>query len=118
MINLRCVNPSEVNETFLQGMINRMMISFYKYGPVKDAYPHKVNALKSLLLRLEEYKKTGNTEFLMDAANFAMIEFMYPSHPDAYFRATDSDESPGRIERGNSEPVHYPNRDLLPTEEE
>jgi len=26
-----------------------------------------------------------------------MIEFMYPQHPDAHFRATDSDESPGIV---------------------
>lgn len=28
-------------------------------------------------------------------ANFAMIEYMHPSHPQAHFRATGSDESPG-----------------------
>lgn len=28
-------------------------------------------------------------------ANFAMIEFMHHSHPQAHSRATGSDESPG-----------------------
>lgn len=32
----------------------------------------------------------------MDVANFAMIEFMLPRHPDAHYRPTDSHESPGR----------------------
>jgi hypothetical protein len=26
-----------------------------------------------------------------------MMEFMHSAHPDAHFRATDSDESPGRV---------------------
>lgn len=39
--------------------------------------------------RLEKYKETGNTEFLADIANFAMIEFMYPQHLDADYIATD-----------------------------
>ena len=71
-------------------------MSFFKYGPVRDAYPHKVSAVESLRKRLERYEDTGNTEWLIDAANFAMIEFMYPAHRDAHFRATDAQESPGR----------------------
>lgn len=105
----------EVDEKFIEYMRNRMYVSFHKYGPVREAYPHKADALQSLSLRLQRYMETGNTEFLVDAANFCMIEFMCPSHPLAHFRATDSDESPGRIERGNTEPVHFPNKDLLPT---
>jgi hypothetical protein len=88
---------TEVSEQFIQGMKDRMVISYYKYGPLTDAYPDKINAIASLTQRLREYAKTGNTEFLMDAANFAMIEFMFPRHPDAYFEGTDDEASPGRI---------------------
>lgn len=88
---------TEYSHHFLQGMVDRMAVSFHKYGAVNDAYPDRVDAIASLQKRLETYAETGNTEFLMDAANFAMIEFMRPRHPDAYFKATDSDESPGRI---------------------
>lgn len=93
---MRAAPPTEFSEKFVQGMRDRMAVSYFKYGPVADAYPHKVNALESLRIRLDKYMDTGNTEFLMDAANFAMIEFMLPSHPGAYFKATDSNESPGR----------------------
>jgi len=71
-------------------------MSYWKYGPVSDAYPHKVSALESLRQRLERYEDTGNTEWLMDVANFAMIEFMRPAHKRAHFKATDSSASPGR----------------------
>jgi hypothetical protein len=88
--------PSEFSESFVEKMKARMAMSFHKYGPIRDAYPHKVSALESLRKRLERYEETGNTEWLVDAANFAMIEFMLPSHRSAHFRPTDSSESPGR----------------------
>ncbi|WP_254512238.1 hypothetical protein [Anatilimnocola floriformis] len=91
---------SEFDEQFVQYMRNRMLVSFHKYGKVADAYPHKVDAIKSLELRLQKYAETGNTEYLIDAANFAMIEYMRPSHPEAHFEATDSSGSPGRVWQG------------------
>lgn len=90
------VPASEFSEPFVKGMKDRMAVSYFKYGKVADAYPHKVNAIESLHKRLDRYLETGNTEWLMDVANFAMIEFMHPAHPEAHFRATDSNESPGR----------------------
>jgi hypothetical protein len=104
---------TEFSEIFVQGMRERMMVSYYKYGPVADAYPHKVNALESLQKRIDKYIETGNTEFLMDAANFAMIEFMFPSHPSAHFRPTDSNESPGRAAYDTGfEPTQKENKEL------
>jgi hypothetical protein len=77
-------------------MVDRMGVSHFKYGPVADAYPSKVDAIASLKKRLDRYAEDGNTEWLMDVANFAMIEFMHPRHPAAHFRPTESHESPGR----------------------
>ena len=74
-----------------------MIVSFCKYGPIAEGYQDNVDAIASLKVRLEKYEETGNTEFLTDVGNFAMIEVMLPRHPEAYFRATDSDESPGRV---------------------
>lgn len=88
---------TEFSEEFVAGMRNRMVVSFYKYGCVADAFPSKVQAMASLQDRLRKYAETGNTEWLIDAANFAMIEFMHPAHPDAHFTGTDDDASPGRV---------------------
>ena len=90
-------HKSEFSEEFVAGMRNRMEVSYHKYGPVSAAYPHKVDAVASLLVRLERYAKDGNTEWLMDVANFAMIEFMLPRHPKAHFEGTDDAASPGRV---------------------
>ena len=87
---------TEYSCEFLQGMINRMGVSYHKYGKVADAYPHNFNAIDSMKERVLSYQATGNTEYLMDAANFLMIEFMHPSHEKAHFIPTDSDGSPGR----------------------
>ncbi|HEY9060968.1 MAG TPA: hypothetical protein VIO64_10780 [Pseudobacteroides sp.] len=87
---------TEYSENFDNLRKNRMVMSYYKYGLVKENYGNKlVNSIKTLEERLELYKQTGNTEYLLDVANQAMIEFMYPQHPKPYFEATDSDKSPG-----------------------
>lgn len=94
---LRASAPStEYSKQFLQGMVDRMSVSYYKYGKVADAVPFQVDALRSLKIRIDKYLETGNTEFLMDAANFAMMEFMHPHLPEAHFTPTDADGSPGR----------------------
>jgi hypothetical protein len=91
------VPATEFSEQFVTGMRNRMAVSYYNYGSVSEAYPHKVDAISSLLVRLNRYADTGNTEWLIDAANFAMIEFMLPRHKDAHFQGTDDNASPGRV---------------------
>lgn len=95
--DLKKVLKTEFSEDFVQKMKNRMLTSFYKYGPVAEGYPENVDAIASLKVRLEKYEETGNTEFLCDVGNFAMIEFMLPRHPKAHFKATDAKESPGRV---------------------
>lgn len=74
---------------FFSLMQNAMILSFHKYGALVDGYPDKVSATESLLKRLDFYVnggrrgdvviKPGNTEWLVDVANFAMIEYMLPS---------------------------------------
>jgi hypothetical protein len=92
-IETRLAAPlSEWSPPFVQAMANRMAVSFHKYGLVAEAH-ETCDHVASLRQRLTKYEETGNTEWLVDVANFAMIESM--KHPDN-FRATDSDESPGR----------------------
>ncbi len=104
------VPKSEFSPEFVQGMADRMSVSYFKYGLVADAYPARVDAIASLEKRLQKYKDTGNLEWLMDVANFAMIEFMRPKHPDAHYRPTDSKESPGRVWQGEVDPSQRGNR--------
>jgi len=91
------IPATEFSDDFTTKMRNRMAVSYHKYGPIAKAYPHKVNAIKSLKERLKKYEETGNAEWLIDVANFCMIEFMLPAHENAHFEAKDSNESPGRV---------------------
>ena len=88
----------QISEKFIDGMKNRMIVSYFKYGDIRDCFPHKTNALATAIDRIKTYEKTKNTEFLIDASNFLMIEFILPSIEGAFFRATDSHESPGTID--------------------
>lgn len=96
MPDINKILETEFSEQFVQGMRDRMVVSYHKYGLLSEAFPHKVSAVASLTDRLRKYAETKNTEFLMDAANFAMIEFMHPSIEGAFFAGTDDDQSPGR----------------------
>jgi hypothetical protein len=99
-IVLRAGQPTtQYSVEFLQGMVDRMLTSFPKYGHIKDSVERGMDPLAEARNRLGLYRSTGNLEWLMDAANYIMIEFMHPSHEDAHFRATGSNESPGRAMR-------------------
>lgn len=88
--------PAEYSDQFDELRQNRCEISFYKYGTAKDNFGEKlVNAIESHDMCIKKYLKTGNTEYLCDAANYLMFEFMYPQKDGAYFKATDSGESAG-----------------------
>ena len=85
----------DFDESFIQRMRNAIETSHHKYGWLSDTYPELAQAVSCIEERLEKYKETHNTEYLVDIANFAMIEFKYPSFKDAKYDPKDSSESPG-----------------------
>lgn len=93
------VPVDHIDVPFIQGMLNRMAFGFHNYGHSRR-FESKSHSLKNVELRLKEYRRTHNTEFLMDAANFCMMEFCKPSYTDAEFRPTSKAESPGAIVDG------------------
>ena len=83
---------------FVELMKNRVEVSHFKYGSVRKNYrTGNIDALASLQKCIEKYKDTGNTEYLVDVANYAMFEFMFPQTPGAFFKSTDSSESAGIV---------------------
>ena len=72
-----------------------ILVSYYKYGPSKENFKKgMVDAIGSLKKNLKKFEETGNTEYLVDVANYAMFRFMYPQGNESY-RPTDSNESAG-----------------------
>lgn len=85
----------DFSNEFIAKMKKAILMSYHKYGNCSQTYPELAKAYKNIETRLKLYIETHNTEYLVDIANFAMIEFMYPSFKDAKYNPTDSDKSPG-----------------------
>lgn len=87
----------EYSEQFDKLRKNRVEMSFFKYGSAKKNFGEgRVDAIGSLELCIEKFKRTGNTEYLLDVANYAMFRYMFPM-PGKFFKATDSRESAGTV---------------------
>lgn len=80
---------------FIAKMQRAIEMSHYKYGWMSDTYPELAQAVKCIQERLDLYNKTHNLDYLVDIANFAMIEYKHPSYSDAHYTPQDSDKSPG-----------------------
>jgi hypothetical protein len=76
-------------EGFLQRMVNRLAFGYYRYGPPDPRQDY----LSRLKRAVERYEETGNLEFLVDAANYCLLETAMPLHPNAHFKSTDSQGS-------------------------
>lgn len=68
---------TEWSPRFEQLMRNRLMMGFFRYGPlaVKRANAHKYDCPEYAVKKLRDYQATGNKEFLVDAANMCLLEF-------------------------------------------
>lgn len=87
----------DYSEEFDRLRKNRVEVSRFKYGPARKNFGEgRVDAIKTAELCLHAFKKDGNTEHLVDAANYLMFRFMYPL-PGEEFRATGSEESVGTV---------------------
>jgi hypothetical protein len=85
----------EYSEQFDKERKHRVEVSFYKYGPARKNFGEgRVDAIGSLERCLDKFKKTHNTEYLLDVANYAMFRYMFPM-PGESFKPTDSSESAG-----------------------
>ena len=84
--------PPHINQfiwDFVQGMAERLYLGWLKYEKQPVVWDHRATAWKVLA----KYEEDGNREHLIDLANYALLEFAKPSHPNAHLRETDSDEA-------------------------
>lgn len=102
----------DYSERFDELRKHRVELSHIKYGRArKNFQTGNVNAIETMKLCVEKYEKTGNTEYLCDAANYLMFEFMYPQVKGAYFKPTDSSESAGVVGITETEMEEIKNQD-------
>jgi hypothetical protein len=82
----------QFSQKFLQGMLNRVAVGYRRYGDVHTSMTK--DGKKRAASSLAHYRRSHNTEFLIDVANYAMIEFMRPFDLKAHYVPSDSDPSP------------------------
>ena len=88
---------NDYSEQFDKERKYRVEVSYHKYGPARKNFGEgRVDAIATAERCIDAFKKDGNTEHLVDAANYLMFRFMYPM-PGEYFRPTDSSGSVGTV---------------------
>lgn len=63
-------------EQMAQWMANRLTVGVVRYDPPR----HERRYLSRLEREVKAYKRTGNIEHLINAANYCVLEYMRPEH--------------------------------------
>ena len=90
-LNMNDLYKTEWSSEFERLMRNRLVMGAYRYGRLQPGKKPRYDRIKEMKRRIELYVKTGNQEYLIDIANFAMCEFIEPSR-SVYLRAIDDGE--------------------------
>jgi len=67
----------------------RLRIGHLRYGICGRSSGASYDVIQSCISRLEEYRRTGNREHLVDVANLVEIEWVWPSQEGTHFSAQD-----------------------------
>lgn len=93
---LEVILKNNFSESFVLHMKNAMMMSFFKHQDKRgdgniNSYVGKIS-IDMLQRELEAFKKDGNTEHMVNVANYAMCRYIFPQGDETY-TPTDSDKS-------------------------
>ena len=83
---------SEWSDEFEKLMRNRLLMGRYRYGRMDRKTDRNYDRTGSIIRRIRHYQQTGNMEFLVDAANLCLMEFVHCDHPSKHFAAADDGE--------------------------
>lgn len=89
--NFTDLEKSEWSPTFERLMRNRMLMGALRYGTMEEKRKvgRKWDLVGGIEKKIKSYKETGNTEYLVDIANYCQIEFECGYHPNKHFAALD-----------------------------
>lgn len=91
-LNILDLKSTEWSPLFEKLMRNRLVLGAFRYGRLAAFLKPQYNRVESIEKRILLYKKTGNTEFLVDIANLCLCEFVEGKHPNKHFNAIDDGE--------------------------
>lgn len=84
------IHKDQCEDGFCTLMDNRLVMGHLRYGSSSKKRP-QFYYIKRLQTEITHYLQSGNTEYLVNAANYARLEFKKPSHSKAHFHAVDRD---------------------------
>ena len=83
---------TEWSSEFEQLMRNRLIMGSIRYERFNHPDKPDYNRVGAIDRKFALYKKTGNTELLVDIANYCLLEFVFSTHPLKHFHATDDQD--------------------------
>jgi len=85
------LSDSEWSPEFERLMRNRMIMGALRYSTlaVKKVQRGKWDLVGSVKTKIKLYEATGNTEYLVDIANYCLLVFECDDHPKRHFHALD-----------------------------
>lgn len=83
-----------ITKKFFSLMKNRLKMGYFRYENNNNSYPYT----KGIEDKLNMYIKTKNLEYLVDAANYALLEFNKPTIEGTFFEAVDDCKHLDKIE--------------------
>ena len=83
------LRQTEWSTAFEQHMRNRLLMGAFRYRMFCEPENWRYDFVLGIAKKVRLYQESGNTEHLVDVANYALLEFVQPKHPDAHWRAED-----------------------------
>lgn len=90
--SLAALRFSEWSPRFERRMREGLLMGRFRYGRMQRTDRLNYDRTGSAQKRLAEYRKTGNLEMLVDAANLCMLEFEHGTHPLRHWGPVDDGE--------------------------
>lgn len=100
---LEDLQQSEWSPEFERLMRNRLVMGAFRYGLLADkrVKGKKWDLIEPIRAKVELYEQTGNTEYLVDAANYCLLAFECDNHPLKHFKALDDHHDHCKRRRGD-----------------
>jgi hypothetical protein len=94
----KCPRDVKPFAQFFQKQLNRLVVGYFRYeAKGAPASSEKPKFAKRARMELSAYAKTGNTEHLINAANYCSLEYGRPSHARAHFDANVESATRGKV---------------------
>jgi hypothetical protein len=91
--DLARLEQTEWSLEFERLMRNRLIMGALRYNTFAENRQHPAHKQwpfkQKLATMIDAYEATGNTEFLVDAANYCLLAFEFDPHPTKHFYAQD-----------------------------